>query len=315
MKKFLALLIVFISLPFGGWAGGTQYKASDDFVCAESNADSALNNYQGKAQFTIYFDTGSHSAHSGCDAQYANIRQQLAGLQDNVSEFVLIGSADEQNASGDYDNRALAERRIDYVSETVLPSAPAWRKYVAGDENAKTYSKSIDNQRDRAVDIYIIWRMPTCDILKRGRTDIENALKACKMTASKELQDCFNGKQFTATADENLQKFWVEMFKTCPALKGISDGLGWNVEMAYNKVSKFYDGLGLTVWRNEDGDFNTARLASDSIAAVVLGTAGGIITSKIVKKNQIKQGFEDLNCSIGGQRVAGFGDEFTVGLR
>ena len=72
---------------------------------------------------------------------------------------------------------------------------------------------------------------------------------------------------------------------------------------------------GSSVWKTDAGKFNTARLASDSIAGVVLGTAGGIITSKIVKKNQIKNGFEDLKCTIGGQVVATYGDEFTVNVK
>ncbi len=74
-------------------------------------------------------------------------------------------------------------------------------------------------------------------------------------------------------------------------------------------VSRYSD-----VWKNSDGNFNTARLASDSIAGVVLGTTGGVITSKIVKKNQIKSGFESLKCTIAGQDVATYGDDFTVGV-
>lgn len=77
---------------------------------------------------------------------------------------------------------------------------------------------------------------------------------------------------------------------------------------------KYLNDQKLSVWRDANGDFNTARMASDSIAGVVLGTAGGVITSKIVKKNQIKNGFEDLKCTIGGQVVATYGDEFTVGV-
>lgn len=68
-------------------------------------------------------------------------------------------------------------------------------------------------------------------------------------------------------------------------------------------------------WKNEDGKFNTSRLISDSVAGVVLGTAGGLITSSVVKKSQVKSGFEDLNCAIGGQVVAGWGDEFLVGIQ
>jgi hypothetical protein len=73
--------------------------------------------------------------------------------------------------------------------------------------------------------------------------------------------------------------------------------------------------VGSSVWKNDEGNFNTARLASDSVAGVVLGTAGGIITSHIVKKNQIENGFDDLKCTIGGQTVASYGDEFRVGVK
>jgi len=70
-----------------------------------------------------------------------------------------------------------------------------------------------------------------------------------------------------------------------------------------------------SVWKNDEGTFNTKRLIADSAASVVLGTIGGVVTSNIVKKNQIQQGFETLKCTIGGQDVASFGDEFWVGIQ
>ena len=73
--------------------------------------------------------------------------------------------------------------------------------------------------------------------------------------------------------------------------------------------------LKLSEWKNADGKFNTARLASDSIAGVVLGTAGGLITSSVMKKHQAADGFEDLKCVVGGQSVAGWGDVFNVGIQ
>ena len=92
------------------------------------------------------------------------------------------------------------------------------------------------------------------------------------------------------------------------------------VSTLQSDINNTYDSLRATmsefkvnVWRDADGNFNTARLASDSIAGVVLGTVGGIVTANIVKKSQVKQGFEDMKCSISGQSVASFGDEFTVG--
>lgn len=70
-----------------------------------------------------------------------------------------------------------------------------------------------------------------------------------------------------------------------------------------------------SVWRNAEGKFNTARLVSDSVAGVVLGTAGGLITSNVIKKNQVENGFEDISCTVGGQVVANWDDEFRVGVR
>lgn len=69
------------------------------------------------------------------------------------------------------------------------------------------------------------------------------------------------------------------------------------------------------VWRDVDGNFNSARLASDTVAGVVLGTAGALITSHVIEKSQVKNGLEDIQCTIGGQVVGSFGDSFRVGMR
>jgi hypothetical protein len=89
-----------------------------------------------------------------------------------------------------------------------------------------------------------------------------------------------------------------------------------NIIAAGKKLDAIVAGFGeANVWTNAEGKFNTARLASDSIAGVVLGTAGGLITSSVMKKKQAEQGFEDLKCVVGGQPVAGWGDEFNVGIQ
>lgn len=83
----------------------------------------------------------------------------------------------------------------------------------------------------------------------------------------------------------------------------------------YKKLDGMSNDFKVSVWKNADGNFNTARLTSDSIAAVVLGTTGALVTSNVVKKNQVSSGFEDINCQIGGQTVAGWGDQFSVGIQ
>ena len=84
---------------------------------------------------------------------------------------------------------------------------------------------------------------------------------------------------------------------------------------AVKTIDDIESNLGLSVWKDSEGNFNTSRLLSDSIAGVVLGTAGGLITSSVVKKNQVESGFEDIQCTVGGQVVAGWGDEFRVGIQ
>lgn len=89
------------------------------------------------------------------------------------------------------------------------------------------------------------------------------------------------------------------------------------VNDAYSRLvsihNKFRDEK--SVWKDKDGNFNTARLASDSIAGVVLGTTGALVTSHVVKKNQVENGFEDIKCTIGGQNVSQWGDQFRVGIQ
>ena len=99
----------------------------------------------------------------------------------------------------------------------------------------------------------------------------------------------------------------------CEYTAGYVAKLGADVNNAYDGVKSIVDGLKLNVWRDADGNFNTARLASDSIAGVVLGTVGGVVTANVVKKSQVKKGLEDIQCHIGGQSVANFGDGFVVG--
>ena len=88
-----------------------------------------------------------------------------------------------------------------------------------------------------------------------------------------------------------------------------------SISVATGKLDSIVKTLEVNKWKDAEGNFNTARLASDSIAGVVLGTAGGLITSSVVKKHQVEEGFEDLNCTIGGQTVAGWGDVFSVGVK
>lgn len=77
------------------------------------------------------------------------------------------------------------------------------------------------------------------------------------------------------------------------------------IEAAYGKGKA-------SVWKNAEGNFNTSRLLSDSIAGVALGTVGGLVVNKLVKNNHLDTGFEEIGCSIDGNRLVNFEDEFVI---
>ena len=87
------------------------------------------------------------------------------------------------------------------------------------------------------------------------------------------------------------------------------------VEEAKKKVNNFFGALrdNKRVWKDAEGNFNTARLTSDLTGAVVLGTVGGVVSGVVIKKKQLAKGFENLHCTVGGQTIANFGDDFKIG--
>ncbi len=92
---------------------------------------------------------------------------------------------------------------------------------------------------------------------------------------------------------------------------------GAQINAAKSKISSFFSSAesSASVWKDKDGNFNTARLASDLTAGVVLGTVGGVVSGVVIKKKQVEKGFDALHCTVGGQTVADWGDIFNVGLR
>lgn len=87
------------------------------------------------------------------------------------------------------------------------------------------------------------------------------------------------------------------------------------IDDAEGELDKLFADEKDNVWRDGQGKFNYHRLISDGVAGVVLGTTGALVTSKLVKEKQVKDGFEDINCTIGDWVVAGWGDEFWVDIQ
>lgn len=300
------------------------------------------------AKIQLYFDTGGNKDENlkksiglrdGCDAVYDEIYKQISGLAGDIQELVFIGSADRQGSDRDFDNTDLARRRADYAADK-LGKGFSWKKFITSDADAKVYSPTVENQEYRTVHVYVIWRLAQCPAKFVGKLDayekeLVDALGKYPNSKNK-IQDALNGvkkaKEICGDGGKTLRASEVEqlldeVYRMLLDVGDIVVSIGVmntdvgidvsyqenSIDLQYSKLDNLRRQFGLSVWRDENGNFNTARLVSDSIAGVVLGTVGGIVTSKLVKKNQLKKGFEDIGCYVGGQSVAGFGDEFNVG--
>lgn len=222
--------------------------------------------------------------------------------------------------------------------------------FAMGDANdyAKSDGARNANANERAARIYVILRQPTCqqadiDKAKDMRKVLETVKSSSKYQAYKEkIENALSiiaeldtlcdkaGKRLDASESQKNTRLWrelasimLELGKSITEIQLINNQLNISqttvsnteINAYYSRLNKIRDSLKVSAWRDAEGKFNTARLASDSIAGVVLGTVGGIVTSKLVKKNQLKKGFEDLSCNVGGQKVADYGDTFRVGLQ
>lgn len=146
----------------------------------------------------------------------------------------------------------------------------------------------------------------------------EIATKRCKGLNGSEKESCiectkrdWNAWDYIGKVCGNNKSITSE---TTPATSNI-DSLKKNIEKTAEDLDKISSKFEKSRWKTASGNFNGARLASDSVAGVVLGTAGGLITSHVIKNNQIKGGFEDIQCVINGQIVSEYSDEFVVGIQ
>ena len=151
------------------------------------------------------------------------------------------------------------------------------------------------------------------NLIKINDTDIDTmnlgVTKTALQNAGAVIFECHQGKPVIKTEPKPI--LTTETNITCKTeldcrTSSVFDNLDAELDRYF---------IGSSVWKNDQGKFNVARLASDSIAGVVLGTVGGVVTSTVMKKNQVKNGFENLKCTIGGQDVATFGDDFQVSFR
>lgn len=248
-----------------------------------------------KCDYRLFFfndvDKVAEVPDAQCVAEITGLlNEQLSSLSGKDVMFVM-GLADSRGR--DKYNINLAQRRmnnvldmLDQQQRTSKHASNNLEFFVAGESDDMAQyggDGQTSNPRERAVCV-IISRSGDRDPRQEGFTAITSSVS--------------NKTEMTITISKGSAQ------KSEQRIKSIAANLQ---NMTAN--------LGSSVWKNKEGNFNTSRLVSDSVAGVVLGTAGGLITSNIIKKNQVKGGFEDIKCTVGGQIVAEYGDDFSVGMR
>lgn len=164
-------------------------------------------------------------------------------------------------------------------------------------------------------------------VVMRGKT---RKLLFCDGTAWKELSQITDWKQMKCKKVLNRcgtfytnDAVWSR--NPCGDLNNNDDGgnsectgccqdlpLHSDVSNAMDVLNNFASNASVNVWVNQDGKFNSARLATDIASGVVLGTVGGLVSNVIIKNNQIKDGMAGYHCTVGSNTVADYGDEFII---
>lgn len=269
----------------------------------------------------VGFETGKSDFPTECLQEFKDTVKEK--LSDDIIGATIVGYASQLGDADD--NAELSDLRASTVwyimrhdmSATFFPMDIR----PSGESMSNIYDMSNDNRKNfRSVEVYFHYPQMTdnyTDIifLKEWKEKYAPNNKKCK---ADELFTEYISHLRAGKSDNEFDS--DKITKTSKECGGASnDATGAQVLTIlelYRNLSEYHDKFRskVSVWKNADGNFNTARLASDSIAGVVLGTAGGLITSNIVKKNQIENGFEDIKCTIGGQNVAAWGDQFRIGI-
>ena len=268
----------------------------------------------------VGFETGKADFPKECLQEFENAVK--AKLSDDIIGATIVGYASQLGDADD--NAKLSDLRASTVWNIMNDMGATFfpmNMRPSGESLNNIYDMGNDNHKNfRSVEVYFHYPQMT-----KNYTDII-FLKEWKEKYAPDNQKCKANELFTeyishlrdGKSDDDFARSKIEeTLKECQGASNDATGKQvLTIQQLYGKLSRYHDKFrnDVSVWKNADGNFNTARLASDSIAGVVLGTAGGLITSNIVKKNQIENGFEDIKCTIGGQNVAAWGDQFRIGI-
>lgn len=248
------------------------------------------------------------SATGGAQACYRNMK---TALQNNVinkitqdDEAIFLLASTDTLAGHDY-NVKLATRRAGFaikaLQEAGIPNNVLNNQvklFIGGESNAANENpESGSNPEERAVRIIVKQANNYTPPVEYHEVNLTNNIN---------IQQTNNQSTVVASTTQVNVNYNDTELRTQQKTTEIG--------LIASELKRMNGEFDRSHWKTASGNFNGARLASDSIAGVVLGTAGGLITSNIIKKNQISGGFEDLQCVIGGQIIADYNDEFTINM-
>ena len=263
-------------------ASAKQCKETEDSIQARKDADAAKAAQEKQAACTQSGGAWSNNA-CACD-ENKNLK-----TENNICVCI----------SGDFERDAL--------NNCVKTNLAQQRERCAAAGNDVAYW---ENNSCRCRNVDMTWQNDRC-VINPNKAICDNMVDAKWLGGRCVCNDSdyvYNNGKCVKTDEATAREAAAQLTADQNTSRG-------NITTLSTKLKEMQEGFKVTVWRNEDGTFNTTRLASDSIAAVVLGTTGGLVTSHVVKKNQVNKGFDDIQCTVGGQSVAGWGDEFRVGIQ
>ena len=314
---------------------------NEDFPCVKIGGFGGIDG----TIYKVYFKTGKYEFDNNCKGAIDSLKTELKTKFENkeVTGFVVVGSASEAgstSASGKVQNLELSQNREIAAKKALLGDIPDtnvrfWAggsiNHKAAKDKAKDNGEAApfdDDPEWRIAEIYLIYPGNLCnksviDALNvveeaYGGLTQDNKNKVDELYKKVIKEHCLTDGSRAVSNDTYNNDELLNLMTELVRVSGVPNAASIVNEISIDWLVDYLNALAMvdtTVWRNEQGKFNTLRLVSDSVAGVVLGTVGGVVTSTVMKKNQLKRGFEFLRCNTGGQDLAGYGDEFVVSFQ
>lgn len=331
LKRFFLFMALVIGACGGAW-GAEDPCVSGSEMSSTGATITDTNGNKITPQYAVHFDTGkAEDVDNRCTGYWDELFKKIKAKKDagQIEDVLLLASTDKKGSNDT--NLTLSKKRLDFVKrklEEIGITNPQTMFYLG--EGA--WADDEADYKKRAV--YIFFTSTTnggasvnicTETVMGALTGLQGKLKGWKSDVSDAEQKLQELIDFCEGGKTNAGQNDVDDFerKLKALLEALPPGLGTlkdfenelkdvKLQLKVARVQAIYAGLstGGSVWKNKEGKFNAYRLMADSTGAVVLGTAGALLSSHLIKKAQVKEGFEDLQCTIGGQLVANWGDEF-----